>query len=82
MITPKADYSIPEAAVALSRSTEYVRQRLTKQDERRGRHTRISHAELMEMALPGMTGHEPPVMRDGVNYYTKEEIMQLLDEAM
>jgi hypothetical protein len=82
MITPKADYSIPEAAVALSRSTEYVRHRLPKQDDRRSRHTRLTHAQLMEMALPGMTGHESPVMRDGVNYYTKDEIMHIMDEAM
>jgi hypothetical protein len=74
----KTEYTLPEAAVALGRSTEYVRQRLPKNEERRGRGTTITHQELLMMALPGMSTTEPPVMRDGVSYYTKDELINLI----
>lgn len=78
MLLAKSEYTLPEAAVALERSTEYVRQRLPKNEERRGRGTTISHQELLTMALPGMATTEPPVMRDGVSYYTKDELINLI----
>lgn len=81
MIAPKADYSIPEAAVALGRSTEFVRQRLAKQPDRRERNTRLTHAVLMQIALPGLSVANP-TMRDGVNYYTKAEVLAMLEDTL
>ena len=82
MLLAKSEYTLPEAAVALERSTEYVRQRLPKNEERRGRGTTITHQELLTMALPGMATQEPPILRDGVSYYTKGEIYEILGEAL
>lgn len=78
MLMVKESYSLPEVAVALGRSTEYVRQRLPKHAERRGRGTTVTHQELLTMALPGLAAMEPPVMRDNVSYYTKDEVMSML----
>ena len=82
MLIAKNEYTLPEAAVALNRSTEYVRQRLPKNEERRGRGTTITHQELLDMALPGMTTQTPPVMRDGISYYTKDEVINILSEEL
>ena len=82
MLQAKIEYTLPEAAVALNRSTEYVRQRLPKNEERRGRGTCISHAELLSMALPGLVTLDPPIMREGVSYYTKAEVTAIIEEAL
>lgn len=82
---PKEEYTIIEAAIALGKSSEYVRATLAQKDPELNKNKRVvrkvTHEELVNMALPGMTyGAEPPRLVDGVNYYTKEELLTYIGE--